>query len=297
MPTWNEILSELGREDNKFDVIRRKYVRELSEYTGRNTIIYYSGFLQKPTLAGQGCDFSISDYDKNGFMSAVKGLDKGKGLDLILHTPGGGIGATESIVKYLHSIFGKDIRAVVPQIAMSAGTMIACACKSIVMGKQSNLGPIDPQLGSIAAHGILEEFERIKKEVSADPKQIVVWREILSKYPPTLIGECEKAIKLAEMMVSASLEDNMFENDPDGRAKARTVVERLGSHAGTLSHDRHLHIDELRDMGLRIEELENDHDLQDKVLSVHHATIISIAQTRTVKIIENDHGRAFIQSV
>lgn len=52
----------------------------------------------------------------NAFMNAVYQLDKDKGLDLILHTPGGDLAATESIVNYLHSVFGTDIRAIVPQL-------------------------------------------------------------------------------------------------------------------------------------------------------------------------------------
>lgn len=55
------------------------------------------------------------------------------GLDLILHTHGGQIAATESIVHYLRSIFGNNIRAFIPQLAMSAGTMIALSCKEIIM--------------------------------------------------------------------------------------------------------------------------------------------------------------------
>lgn len=67
------------------------------EYTGRNVIAYYSGFLQKP----QGTT-SINDNDKMALMQAVYGLDRSKGLDLILHTPGGNLAATESIVDYLN---------------------------------------------------------------------------------------------------------------------------------------------------------------------------------------------------
>ena len=63
----------------------------------------------------------ISDADKNGFMSVFHKLDRTKGLDLILHTPGGDMAATESIVDYLGSMFGKDIRAIIPQLAMSGG--------------------------------------------------------------------------------------------------------------------------------------------------------------------------------
>ena len=295
MPTWDAILKEIGNVENPIDRVRRKYIKQLSNHTGRNTIVYYSGWLQKPVLANQGIDFSINDNDKNGFMTVVNKLDRTKGLNLILHTPGGGISATESIVNYLKSIFGNDIRAIVPQIAMSAGTMIACSCKSIVMGRQSNLGPIDPQLGYMPAHGIIEEFNRIRKEVQKDPNSIIVWREILSKYNPTLIGECEKAIKWSENMVSTWLKSNMFEHDPQRDIKVDSIIQNLGSHALTLSHGRHIHKEDLIQLGLKIEELEHDQDFQDKVLSVHHATIISITQTKATKIIENNLGKAFIQ--
>lgn len=101
MATWDEILNEIGSSSNVLDVTRRKYIRELSEYTGRNTIVYYSAFLQKPGLSQHGVDFGINDNDKNGFMTVVNRLDFSKGLDLVLHTPGGNVASTESIVNYL----------------------------------------------------------------------------------------------------------------------------------------------------------------------------------------------------
>nr|DAT55034.1 MAG TPA: periplasmic serine protease [Caudoviricetes sp.] len=294
MPTWDEILHEIGSTINVLDLTRRKYVKDLSAWTGRNTIIYYSAFLQKPQLSKKGVDFSINDNDKMGFMTVVNKLDKSKGLDLILHTPGGSVAATESIVSYLKMIFGDDIRAIVPQMAMSAGTMIACSCKSVVMGKQSSLGPIDPQFGIVSAHAIKEEFERIINEVKTDPSKIIVWREILQKYNPTLIGECEKAIKWSKEMVRGWLESNMLKHD---KVKAQKVVDFLSSHQDTYTHDRHLDFNTLNQLGLVIEKLEDDQELQDKVLSVHHSTIISMSQTQATKIIENNMGKAYIQSV
>lgn len=296
MPTWNEILYNIQNTENIYDTTRRKYIKELSEYTNRNTIIYYSAFLQKEQLARQGAEFSIHDADKNGFMSAVHKLDKSIGLDLILHTPGGNISATESIVFYLKSIFGNNIRAIVPQIAMSAGTMIACACKEIIMGKHSNLGPIDPQFGGLPAHGIIEEFDKAKEEVINDNRCILVWREILQRYNPTLIGECQKAIEWADKMVSEWLRENMFEKDDDRETIVKKIIAELGSHANTLSHSRHIHIDKLKSLGLKILELETDNDLQDKVLSVHHSTIISMSQTKCIKIIENQIGTAVVNT-
>ena len=141
MPSFKEI----EEENNPKNTII-KYAKELHEETGRNVIIYYSGWL---TIDSE--EISIDSMDKNAFMGVIKDLDKTKGLDLILHTPGGLLDATESIIDYLHAIFGEDIRAIIPQMAMSAGTLIACSCKEILMGKHSSLGPVDPQIGSLAA--------------------------------------------------------------------------------------------------------------------------------------------------
>lgn len=77
-------------------------------------------------------------------MTCIHGMDCSKGLDLVLHTPGDSPAAAEAIVNCLRAKFGNDIRVIVPQLAMSAGTMIACSAKQIIMGKQSSLGPIDP---------------------------------------------------------------------------------------------------------------------------------------------------------
>lgn len=180
MPSWDDILTELRVMGSPHDVVRRKYLKALHEYTGRNVIIYYSAWLQKGGLPG----LQLNDADKNGFMTAIHNLDRSRGLDLVLHTPGGETASTESLVDYLREMFGSNIRAIVPQLAMSAGTMIACACQEIIMGKHSNLGPIDPQYAGIPAHGVCEEFSRAKKEIADNPATIPVWQPIIARPRP-----------------------------------------------------------------------------------------------------------------
>ena len=89
MPNWNEVLNEISQDasEGPADRIRRKYLKELYNYTERNTIAYYSGWMQSGAKYG----IDINDMDMNGLMSAICGLDCSKGLDLILHTPGGSI--------------------------------------------------------------------------------------------------------------------------------------------------------------------------------------------------------------
>lgn len=42
MPSWGAVLDELNATSNPLDQMRRKYLRIMHEYTGRNIIAYYS---------------------------------------------------------------------------------------------------------------------------------------------------------------------------------------------------------------------------------------------------------------
>lgn len=295
MPNWSEVLNELQNTPSPFDIVRRRYLRSLHEKTGRNTIAYYSGWLQKQALASHGISFSLDELDKGGFMTTIHGLDRSLGLDLVLHTPGGSITALEGLVTYLRQMFGTNIRAIVPQIAMSAGTMLSLACKSIVLGKHSSLGPIDPQVGGIPAHGVIEEVTRAMADVKSTPVLATIWQPILSKYSPTFIGNCEKAIKLSESLVKEWLETGMFAGDADAVAKSKAIVDHLGTLSNTLTHDRRIAVEKAGSLGIKIERLEDDQELQDIVLSAHHAYTQTLAQTSVTRIIENQNGIAYMQ--
>lgn len=290
MANWSEILDEVNTYQDsagKLNEIRQRYFDKINSITGRNIITYYSGWLKDTSIPNT----NIDDKDVNALMNAVYKLDKTKGLDLILHTPGGDIAATESIVKYLQSIFPNNIRAIIPQLSMSAGTMIAMSCNCIVMGKQSSLGPIDPQLsGGIACQGIIDEYKRALNDVATNPNALGLWSTIISKYHPTLIGECENAVKWSKELATNWLKKVYSSID-------MAVVENLFiSHANSYSHSRHISREECRSAGLNIEDLEDNQDLQDAVLSLHHCYMILFDKWRYSKIIENHIGGRYIQS-
>lgn len=298
MPNWKEILDEVQAAGSIYDVVRRKYLSKLHEVTGRNVIVYYSGWLQKPSLEQRGyAGFALIDSDKNGLMATIHQLDRSKGLDLFLHTPGGDTAATESLVDYLRAMFGTDVRAFVPQLAMSAGTMIALSCKEIVMGKHSSLGPIDPQIFNLPAHGIIEEFDTAANQIKGEPSLIPLWQSIIGKYHPTLIGECQKAIAWSNQMVKEWLISGMFLGEADAEAKADKIVKELADHALTKSHARHISMKRASEMGIRVVELESDPSLQEAALTVHHACVQTLSATPACKIIENHLGVAFIETI
>ena len=214
MPIWSEILAELARTQEQgrpsdFDGVRRKYLSELYRHSQRNVILYASGWLQRegvpPALV------SINDEDMQAFMEVSHGLES-DGLDLILHSPGGSPEAAEAIVSYLRSRFS-HIRVIVPQLAMSAATMIACAADEIVLGKHSFLGPTDPQIllptslgmRAVPAQAILDQFDRAQREC-ADPAKLSAWLPMLSQYGPDLLVQCVSALDMSKDLVRTWLE-------------------------------------------------------------------------------------------
>lgn len=300
MPNWHDVFLRIQTLRNEgqsqaldaLNIVRREYLQALQKHTGRNIIAYYSGWLSKGNIQLS----EINDEDKNGFMTTIHRLDRKLGLDLILHTPGGGIAATQSIVNYLQQMFGRNIRAIVPQIAMSAGTIMACCCKEIWMGKQSNLGPIDPQLRGIPAHGVVQEFNRAIREVKHDASRIVIWQQIIGQYKPTFLGQCENAIKWSNDFVEQQLAEGMFEGLADRKRKAKKITKALSNYPKNKTHDRHFDADDCETMGLAIKRLESDATMQDLVLTVHHCYMNLMMNTNAYKSIENHNGVALVKN-
>lgn len=294
MGSWNQILDEISRSNT--NEVRRKYLKKLSEKTNRNVVCYYSGWLQK-TGARFSNVINITDDDKTGFMSCFHGLDTSRGLDLLLHSPGGGVSATESLIYYIRAMFGDDIRVFVPQLSMSGGTLLALMGKEIWMGKHSNLGPIDPQFGSVPAVTLIEEFRRAHEEIVEEPTKLKVWEPILSRISPAFLTMAQQAIELSHAVAVNAMTQGMFRGQETGEQKAKEIAEELANVRAHKEHARHIHSDDLKNMGLNIKDLESDDELQDVVLSVHHAFTISLTNSAAAKIIENHEGTAFIKSV
>lgn len=287
MGSWSEITNEIGTDDTRLTGVRKKYLHDLFKYTGRNIITYYSGWLNNELGVK---NYDINDNDMEGFMNCVNGLNCDRGLDLILHTPGGSPTATESIVNYLRCKFNNNIRVIVPHMAMSAGTMIACSGKEIVMGKHSSLGPIDPQFGGIPAYNIKQEFEDAKRDLVKNPKNTQYWAIQLGKYPPAFMKNAIDAIELSTELTTNWLKTCMLKDEQD---RVSDLVKALNEHEDSKNHGRHFNFQKCKEIGLKVIELEKDTKLQNKVLSVHHCYMIAIQRQNLCKIIENHNSKTF----
>ncbi|MSP38994.1 MAG: hypothetical protein EXR70_10940 [Deltaproteobacteria bacterium] len=258
-------------------------------------IFYASAFLQKPQ--SNALNLQLTHEEINGFMSVMFGMDWSKGLTLILHTPGGITNAAESVVAYLDSKFDQ-IEVIIPTFAMSAGTMISLAAEKIVMGRQSQLGPIDPQipLGGrlVSARAIVDQFERAKKEILADRNVAHVWAPILQTIGPAMLVEAQNALDYGERMVAEWLAKRMFKGE--SAAKAASAAKYFNDASEHKSHGRRIDRQEARTQSINVEDLEDDQDLQDAVLTLYHLTTIAFEKGPSTKSIAGSNGRMWVKN-
>jgi membrane-bound ClpP family serine protease len=224
-------------------------------------------------------------------MTSMKGMDWPRGLTLIIHTPGGIGAAAQTVMSYLHSKFDY-IEVIVPTYAMSAGTMMALGADHLVMGRQSQLGPIDAQLttsaGQVSAAAVVEQFERAKKEISGkdgDLKNAHVWAPILQSMGPSRRHEAQNALDYGQSMVAEWLARRMCRSMARPKASATRIAKHFNAANLHKNHGRRIDREEVRSKGISVETLEDDAELQDAVLSLSHGITIAFEVSPATKVI------------
>lgn len=262
------------------------YMNMLSEHTGRNVIVYYSSFPNK----SYGTSSSVTEWDISGFMRVMNLVDRSKGLDLVMQTPGGDPLAAEGIVEYLQAEFHGDIRVIVPYCAYSAGTLISCAAKSVILGKHSYLGPVDPQLGHIPCLNIINEFDDARADIIQNPTALDYWKLRLDSYYSGIYLQCKDAVNLGNELLDSWLRKYMFggESGPELDEKVHRIFSKLNSN--NHAHGRHFGYRFCKELGLKVTELEADPVMQDLVLGLHHSLEFTISDLGLAKLLMNQMG-------
>ncbi len=172
----------------------------------------------------------IDIQDSEELLRAIKLTDPRLPLDIIMHTPGGLVLATEQIANALCKREGK-VTVFVPHYAMSGGTLIALAADEIVMDENAVLGPVDPQIGQYPAVSILNVLaEKDKNEIDDETLILAdIARKALSQVRETVV-------RLASRVY--------------GSEKAEQLATELCS--GKWTHDYPITVEEGRRLGLKI---------------------------------------------
>ncbi len=177
----------------------------------------------------------INIEDSEQVLRAIRLTPPDVPIDLILHTPGGLVLATEQIARALVRHRAK-VTVFIPHYAMSGGTMLAMAADEIVMDDNAVLGPVDPQLGNVAAASVLKVLA--DKPISAIDDQTLVTADM-----------ARKAIRQVQKFVRTLLEDSFPKQKVDPE-KIDRIIEALTT--GIVTHDYPISVEEAKEMGLPV---------------------------------------------
>ena len=324
MSNWAHHVLQLEKQLSKDQDSGREYL--LSNLASRlqaiaklrkadNIFLYGSAFLQKPHISQWT---SLVQEDIAVITNSLSDMHKNKTsenkLIIVLHAPGGDSHATNSIVDYLQNKFDY-IEVIVPCMTMSAGTMISLSSDCVILGKQSQLGPIEPQVilnnEFIAASDVIKTFYRAKKEISTNPNLSFFWQPILRNVTPELIDRCKEELNLSEEVLQRSLiERGLIIMDSDNSNKnklAEKLMEYLNvNYKAKNSKNRkirmcsqNIRIDDLKNIcspnGLNLKALEDSQELQDEVMSAYHLMTILFENFPITKIIHSPHKEVWAE--
>jgi ClpP class serine protease len=124
------------------------------------------------SIFGVPISSNITIEDSEAVLRAIRLTPEPQPIDVILHTPGGQVLASEQIAKALSERKGK-VTVFVPHYAMSGGTIIALAADEIVMDANAVLGPVDPQIGDFPAASIVRMVD-IKGPANVSDQMLVL---------------------------------------------------------------------------------------------------------------------------
>lgn len=173
----------------------------------------------------------INIEDSEAILRAIRMTPPNMPIDIILHTPGGLVLATEQIAHALIQHKAK-VTVFVPHYAMSGGTMLSLAADEIIMDENAVLGPVDPQLGQYPAASIVKVVEE-KDKNKVDDETLI------------LSDVSKKALKQTKEFVKKVLLAKNY-SEEDAEHLSQTLTE------GRWTHDYPITYEEAKELGLRV---------------------------------------------
>lgn len=174
----------------------------------------------------------IDIEDSERILRAIRFTPGDTPIDLIMHTPGGLVLASEQIARALQKHKAK-VTIIVPHHALSGGTLIALAADEVLIDDNAVLGPLDPQLGQLyPATSVLEVPRHKPLEKMKD--ETLIYLDVAAK-----------AIKQVEDLITEILSRKKI-----APQNARKIAKTLSS--GEWTHDYPLTIDKLKEIGIDV---------------------------------------------
>lgn len=213
---------------------RLKAIAEFEQKRGTRVILLIHR-QESVSLLGIPISRFINIEDSEQVLRAIRLTPSHVPIDIILHTPGGLVLATEQISRALIR-HGAKVSVFIPHYAMSGGTMISLASDEIVMDENAVLGPVDPQIGNLPAASILKVLE--EKPLNEIDDRTLIMADI-----------ARKATRQVQQFVRTLLED-CIPKQKIHPEKIDAVIEALTT--GRVTHDYPISPEEAKELGLPV---------------------------------------------
>lgn len=213
-------------------------------------------------------------------LEAIPNREEQKSIVVILDTPGGIVEVVQRMVTTIRFHYN-DMTVIVPDRAMSAGTIFALSADRIMMDYFSCLGPIDPQIekdGKLApALSYLNQFERLNAKAK-DGELTTAEYALLAKFDLAELHQFEQARELSIELLVEWLSQYKFKDwtttethktlvtDELKKNRARHIATLLNNAERWHSHGRPINMNVLQEeVGLKIENIFDHKDLREEV--------------------------------
>jgi hypothetical protein len=209
--------------------LRQLLIADLEAVTGREVVVYFAKLSE-----------GINHSDPDDLSEIIDGL-AGNEIDLMLQTPGGLVDAVEKFVTVLRQR-GKKYRVIVPSLAKSGGTVIAMSAESILLGVNSELGPIDPQF-------VMPNLGPVPCQFIADD----------TTQPPVLRSLAKSAVDRMRQLAEKILSEGMLKGKT--QAELENVIKKVSSSDTYNSHGAVIDFSEAQSLGLSVEWMKPEDEL------------------------------------
>lgn len=236
--------------------LRQLLIRDIQTDTKRCLIVYFCD-----------CNDPAAQIDGNDdlFIAELLNACAGAPVDLLLETNGGETDATEKICALLRT-GAQDLRVIVPRRAKSNGTVLAFSGQKILMGLESELGPIDPSVGNIPVEFVL----------NAPP----------GSFGPIDMQIAHTARKQTQKLANDLLSTGMLKGKTADELKL--VIDKIATRGHYHSHGSVIDSKEAANLGFDVEAHDGTSDLWKKITLLRAMYQHDIAQQRYAKIFEGE---------
>lgn len=303
-PIYKEVINDFNKDLaqaflNEQQTVRRTLCSKIEEERKRKSkretrVITYYSKIEFPIQT----EVMINQWDIKSLYSTLQELPAKCDIELIIHTSGGLPQKAKQIIELLRAKIGhrNKLRVIIPEIAKSAGTLIALGADRITMGLPSELGPIDPQVPRysggqiqyVPAWSYIDAFKFLQENSKDEQGNLKhEFYPLLASFDIPFYQICDNAVKETHEAARDFLKEGMFKRN-------QGIIEAIISFFlyDLRPHEALIRAKEAQQkLGRSRVEILNENDALWKLYwELHCRTCGLLDKTPIVKLVEHSNG-------